>query len=124
MGMLDFDARFKSSYWFALSMRREASQGDRVTFSKGRKSRQITRKVKFNADRNSFEVRFTNGKLTMSLNGAEVFQDAVLKKGDGKHEEFTGDTFLLGVCALGDSGQTVIRYRNLQVRRIAPPRRT
>jgi hypothetical protein len=28
----------------------------------------------------------------------------------------------VGVCALGGSGETVIRYRNLQVRRDAPPR--
>jgi hypothetical protein len=116
LGMPDFDTRFRSSYWFPLRMRRDASEGDRVIFSKGRTRRELAKTVKLNGDRNSFQVRFAGGKVTVSLNGAEVFRDAELQ-----NAAFTGDTMLAGVCALGDSGETVIRYRHLQVRRLASP---
>jgi len=114
MGMPDFDARLKSSDWFAFRMMRGAREKGTAVFSKGWTRNQLSKPVKLNADRNKFEFRFENGKATASVNGEQLFHDAALK-----NNKFRGDSFLVGLCAFKDSKETTIRYHNLQIRRIS-----
>ncbi len=116
-GMPDCDPSFDSMNWQAFRMKRNATEGEIVSLSHGWTKQQVSRPVKLQNDRNAFSFRFQNGKATASVNGTEVLHEVaptrpiVLPDGE----------LLLGLGAFNDMNQTVIRYRNLQVRRIPAP---
>jgi len=114
MGMPDFDTRFRSSHWFAFRMWRSEDDGDNVSFSKGWTRNWVTKAVILKDNRNAFRFRFENRKATASVNGEEVFHNVTLRSAD-----FVSEDFLVGVCAIRPGKESVIRYRNLQVRRLS-----
>lgn len=113
MGMLDFDTRYRSSHWFAFRIWRSGDGGDNVSFSKGWTQNWVRKAVILKDDRNVFHFRFEDRKATASLNGAEVLRNVTLQRAD-----FSSDGFLVGICAIHPSGESVVRYRNLQIRRL------
>jgi hypothetical protein len=69
------------------------------------------------ADRNNFDFRFQNGRATASFNG-----DPVLRDVETSHPLALDSAHIYaGVGAFHDTNETVVRYRNLQIRKLAVP---
>jgi hypothetical protein len=105
---------FSSFDWYAFRVKRNDVEGDLAAFSSGWSTDQVYQKVRLNDDRNSFVFRFQRGAATVSVNGKEIMKNAKLPQGI----RVEGNQFLLGVGAFNDMNDTVIRYHNLQVRKV------
>jgi len=102
--------------WYGFRMRRTAADGDIVSLSRQYQLRQVMQKVAFNEGANSFEFRINQNKVTASVNGQKVFENVASPQGISVADE----EFRVGVGAYNDNNDTVIRYRNLQVRKVQP----
>ncbi len=110
MGTPDVDA-----YSFqAFRIQRHEQEGDIACFAEGWGLRQLTQQAKVNAVRNTFNFRLEKGRITASVNGAEVFASATPK------DEFSGpdEDIRAGLGAYNDTNETVIRYRNVRIRKL------
>ena len=114
MGMPDCNASFNSYNWYAFRMKQNATEGDVASFAQGWTVRQVVKMVALNSDHNTFRFRLHDGECSAFVNDTEVFSDvkapAKIRVPDGQ--------FLLGLGAFNDNNDTVIRYRNVQVREI------
>jgi hypothetical protein len=111
MGTPDVDA-----YVFqAFRIKRHQEEGDIACFAEGWGRRQIQQQVKVNDTHNTFDFRLDRGHITVSVNGEEVFKNAVPKDAlDTPTRDIRA-----GLGAYNDSNDTVIRYRNVQIRKLA-----
>ena len=116
MGVPDSDTEFKSGAWHGFRMKHNKTEGDVVVLSKGWATPRVTKKVALNTDRNAFTFRLVNGKVNATLNGKSVISNASLPS----KLEFYGNNFYVGLGAFNDTNDTVIRYRNVQIRRLEP----
>ena len=109
MGMPEFDGYG----WYGFRLKRHGEEGDVVSFSSGWSRDQITQHVVLNDVTNSFDMIFDNGKVTASVNGVSVFDHAT------PMEELNvpDNSCLIGLGAFNDSADTIIRYRNVQLRK-------
>jgi hypothetical protein len=105
---------FEESSWYSFRMKRNQQEHEIAAFANGWSARQVYEPVKLDDKRNSFNFRFQHGAATASINGQEVLHAAKLRS----HPVFPAGELLLGIGGYIDSNQTVIRYRNLQVRRL------
>jgi hypothetical protein len=95
-------------------MKRNQVEGELVSFSNGWSKQQFYRSEKLKDDRNSFVFRFRGGRATAYLNGERALQNARTPRNialDNAH-------IYAGLGAFNDMNDTVIRYRNLQVRKL------
>jgi len=104
--------------WYSFRMKRNDDEGQVVTFGHGWSAKQISKTVSLNEDRNSFRFRLQNGKAAVFLNEKEAFRDGPLPAAIYLPE----GEFLLGIGAFNDMNETVLRYRNVQVRRLPKAR--
>ncbi len=105
----------RSYDWYGFRMKRNDVEGDVTSFALGWSTLQALEHVTLNDKQNSFTFRFQGGKGSATLNGKEIFRDAVPPRAvDFSHQEVH-----LGVGAFNDMNDTVIRYRNVQVRRLS-----
>jgi len=110
MGTPDVDA-----YGFhAFRIKRHQLEGDIACFARGWGPRQIQQRVKLNDAPISFDFRLDRGHITASVNGDEVFKDAVPKE----TIDTPGEDVRAGLGAYNDTNDTVIRYRNVQIRKL------
>jgi hypothetical protein len=110
MGTPDVDA-----YTFhAFRIKRHQQEGDIACFARGWGLRQIQQRVKLNDGYNSFDFRLDRGHITASVNGDEVFKDAVPKETIDTPDE----DMRAGLGAFNDTNDTVIRYRHIQIRKL------
>jgi 3-keto-disaccharide hydrolase len=110
MGVPDVDA-----YEFqAFRIKRHQQEGDIACFAQGWGRRQLQRRAKVNDVRNSFDFRLYRGHVTATVNGEEVFKNAVPKDTLDTPEQ----DIRAGLGAYNDSNDTVIRYRNVQIRKL------
>jgi hypothetical protein len=110
MGTPDVDA-----YVFhAFRIKRHQLEGDIACFAEGWGRQQIQQRVKLNDVHNSFDFRLYRGHITASVNGDEVFKDAVPKEAVDTPDE----DIRAGLGAFNDTNETVIRYRNVQIRKL------
>jgi hypothetical protein len=100
--------------WFAHRVKRNETEGDVSSFSAGWTSRQMRQNVKLNDGTNSFRLRFQNEKVTTTVNGFELLSRAK----PPQSVRVPDDEFLIGLGAFNDMNDTVIRYRNVQVRQL------
>jgi hypothetical protein len=109
IGMPEFDGYG----WYGFRLKRHGEEGDVVSFSSGWSRNQITQHVVLNDVTNSFDMIFDNGKVTASVNGVSVFDHAT------PMEELNvpDNSCLIGLGAFNDSADTIIRYRNVQLRK-------
>jgi hypothetical protein len=106
--------QWQNDDWYAFRMKRNSDEGDLASFSQHWTERQITAPLKLDSATNSFDVRFQHGRFSAAVNGQEVFKQARPPRGS-----FVGtNEFMLGLGAFNDSNSTVIRYRNVQARRL------
>jgi hypothetical protein len=102
-----------SSGWYGFRMKRNSVDGEMVSFAQGWGRQDVHQAVTLNSDRNSFRFKFHNCKAAAWLNGVLVLQQAAPSKKMRINQES-----LLGLGAFNDMNDTVIRYRNLKVRRL------
>jgi hypothetical protein len=100
--------------WYAFRMKRNADEGDVASFSHRWTTRQIRTPVALNSETNSFQFRFQNGLVSASVDDKQIFTEVTPPEGTSIHT----NEFLLGPGALNDMNDTVIRYRNVQVRKL------
>jgi hypothetical protein len=110
MGVPDFDGY----NWYGFRLKRHGVEGDVVCLGRGWSRYQIVQPVVLNDATNSFDFILQGGKVTTSVNGVKVFDQAkppaVIRVAD--------NSFLVGLGAFSDSPDTVIRYRDVQVRKL------
>jgi len=102
--------------WYAFRMKRNADEGDVSSFSQHWSKRQIMAPTPLANQSNSFDFRMQGGLVSASVNGRDVFKNVP----PPRDAYVTTNEFLLGLGAFNDSNSTVIRYRNLQVRKLSP----
>jgi hypothetical protein len=103
--------------WYGFRVRRNSNEADMAAFSQAWSRTQNEYPATVNADVNSFELRFHHGKVTASVNGTEVFREIA----PPVNRLLNTNEFLLGLGSFNSMNETVIRYRELQVRRISAP---
>jgi hypothetical protein len=107
--------QFETLNWYSFRIKCHSDEGDIASFSPNWTKRQIFAPVTLDSHTNSFTFRFHDGRVSAMVDGREVFKDVE----PPKNSNVTTNEFLLGLGAFNDSNSTVIRYRNIQVRRPA-----
>lgn len=110
MGLPQYD----TYNWYAFRMKRNSDEGDVASFSQHWTKRQVLAPVALDSHTNTFDVIFQQGQITATVDGHQVFDDVA----PPRNAYVSTNEFLLGLGAFNDSDSTVIRYRNLQVRRL------
>ncbi|MBI1176641.1 DUF4339 domain-containing protein [bacterium] len=111
MGLPDFESRT----WYAFRMKRNAAEGQVASFANGWSAQQVAAPIFLDSKRNTFQFRLKNGQATATVNGKSVLHDASL-------ENFPINVnpadYVVGLGAFNDMNGTVIRYHNVQIRRL------
>jgi len=110
MGVPDFDGY----NWYGFRLKRHGEEGDVACFAVGWSREQITRHLVLNNVTNSFDMTFEDGKVSATINGISVFDQA----DPPRSIRVPDNSFLIGLGAFNDSPDTVIRYRNIQLRKL------
>ncbi|HTV42025.1 MAG TPA: hypothetical protein VMF08_15690 [Candidatus Sulfotelmatobacter sp.] len=105
---------FNGYSWYGFRLKRHGEEGDVACFAQGWTREQIVRHLVLNDVTNSFDVTFQDGKVTASVNGLPVFDHADPPREIGVPD----NSCLVGLGAFNDSPDTVIRYRNIQLRKL------
>jgi len=100
--------------WYAFRMKRNTDEGDVASFSQHWSRQQILAPAQLVAGTNTFDMRYENGEITATVNGQQVFNKVVPRR----KAAINPRECLLGLGAFNDSNSTVIRYRNIQVRKL------
>ena len=102
--------------WDGFRLKRNDDEGDIVSFSYGWSKQQVSRTVELNDKHNTFEFRLQGGRATATVNGKEAFRNA-----NSPHvPRIPRRQVLLGLGAFNDMNDTVICYRDIQVRKLSP----
>jgi hypothetical protein len=117
MGMPDSGPQLNTFDWYGFRVKHTAVEGQIASFSIGWTRRHFTQPIPVNTGTNTFFFRWQGGKVTASVNGREVFHKAEPPRAI----RVAQDDFLLGLGAFNDNNETVIRYRNIQVRKLSSP---
>jgi hypothetical protein len=111
MGVPNFDGW----EWYGFRLKRHVGEeGDVACFAIGWSREQIARHIVLNDVTNSFDMTFEDGKVNASVNGVSVFDHAE----PPRQISVPGNSCLIGLGAFNDSSDTVIRYRNVQLRKL------
>jgi hypothetical protein len=110
MGVPDFD----SYEWYGFRVKRHGEEGDVACFADGWTRDQIVQHVTLNDVTNSFDLKFKNNTVTASVNGVTVFTGAA----PPVTINVPNNSYLVGLGAFNDSPDTVIRYRNVQLKKL------
>ena len=105
------------SDWYAFRMKHNAAEGQVASFSRGFTAQQVARRAALNEGRNTFRFRLQNGKADAWANGTQVLEQAAPANPLRLYRDS-----MLGLGAYNDMNETVIRYRNVKVRRLQPDR--
>ncbi|MFN7138935.1 MAG: hypothetical protein ACK4UN_06330, partial [Limisphaerales bacterium] len=111
MGVPDLN----NTAWYSFRMKSNKLDGQIASFANGWSKRQVYHPVKLNSDTNTFTFRFENGKASATVNDQTVF----IAVPPPRTNSVPDKEFLFGVGAFNDMNDTVIRYRNVQVRRLS-----
>ena len=107
--------QFENYNWYAFRMKRNNHEGDVVTFTEHWSRRQLLAPLPLDKKTNSFTFLFQSECVKATVNGRELFHEVAPPEGS----DISTSPFYLGLGAFGDANSTVIRYRNLQVRKLA-----
>ena len=103
-----------NSEWYSLRIKRNASEGDIASFARGFSPQQVAHQAPVADQRNEFRFRLQQGQADAWVNGTQVLHKAAPVK---SLRLWRGS--LLGLGAYNDMNETVLRYRNVKVRRLA-----
>jgi hypothetical protein len=110
MGVPDYDGY----NWYGFRVKRHDEEGDVVCLSRGWSRQQIAQHLVMNDITNSFDFIFQDGKITASVNGVEMFNQAT----PPVTISVPDNSYLVGLGAFNDGPDTVIRYRGVQLRKL------
>lgn len=110
MGLPDL----KGHHWNSLRIIRNGAKSHNVSFGHEFTSHHTSQQTKVNNERDSFEFRLEDSRGTATLNGNEVLRN--VDQPMALHVR--DDEYLLGLGAYNGAGTNVVRYRNVQVRRL------
>jgi len=102
--------------WYGFRIKRNSFEGDVVSFAEGWTSRQRVKKVSLNSQRNSFRLVMGENKFIAWVNDELVFSSEKLPS----KIRIPPKEIQVGIGAFNDMNETVIRYRNLQLRKLPP----
>jgi hypothetical protein len=100
--------------WYGFRVKRHDEEGDVACFAEGWGTRQLVMPARLNDITNTFDFTFRLGRVSATVNGAPVFLD-VAPPGEINVPD---NNYLLGLGAFSDSADSVVRYRNVQIRRL------
>ena len=101
-----------NSDWYSFRLKRNATEGELASYARGWSSRQVRADLPVNPQTNLFSFTFHSGLVNASVNGDSIYRDT---KPPGV-VRYAGEEFLVGLGAFNDLNDTVIRYRNVQLR--------
>lgn len=102
--------------WYAFRMKRNESEGEVASYAQGWSKQQVYQPVKLSNETNTFTFHCQSGLVTATVNGKTVFESAPPPRAiHVGHRQFR-----VGIGAFNDMNDTVLRYRNLQIRQLAP----
>jgi hypothetical protein len=104
-----------NSHWFAFRLYRNSVDGSGVVYSSRWGTPRLGENVAVN-DHNVFQFKYADGKADAWVNGNQVLDKAVVSK---TISPLTSDC-LVGLGAANDGNETVIRYRDVKIRRLDP----
>jgi hypothetical protein len=104
-----------SSLWYAFRVKQNETEGHGVSYSRGWSSPHVWKTIALDPKHNTFQFRFQNGRADAWVNGTQILKRSLLRK-----EMNLGTDCLIGLGAYHDSNETVIRYKNVKVRRLVP----
>jgi len=111
MGLPQYDTHD----WDAFRIKRNTDEGDVASFSEHWSKRQILAPIgNLDSRTNSFHLRYQGGRVSASVNDRAVFTDAK----PPQNSYLVTNGFLVGLGAFNDSDSTVMRYRNIEIRRL------
>ncbi len=110
MGIPEFDFRG----WYSFRLKRNPDEGEVAAFSSHWARSSADKPVTLNSDTNAFYFRFQGGKVIASVNG----QDILTEIRPPKNNYIATNEFMVGFGAFNDMNDTVIRYRNVQIRKL------
>lgn len=116
MGVPDYD----SQDWYGFRVKRNTTEGDIACISTHWGNERFFKPMKLNSDRNTFQFVLQAHQISAFVNDQPVCMNVK----PPRFLNVPADQFYLGVGAYNDMNDTVIRYRNLQVRsaKVRPPR--
>lgn len=98
--------------WFSFRMKHAPQQGDKASFARSWTGQQVLAPIRL-AKQNTFTLRFENGSLHATVNGAVAHRGATLRQ----PARMNAGEFLVGLGAFNDANDTV-RYKDVQIRRL------
>ncbi len=110
MGVPDYDGY----NWYGFRIKRHDEEGDVVCIGRGWSRQQVTRPFVLNDVTNSFDFIFQDGKVSASVNDVRIL-DQVAPPVDISVPD---NSYLVGLGAFNDSPDTIIRYRDVQLRKL------
>jgi hypothetical protein len=113
MGLPDWE----TATWYGFRVKRNDDEGDVASFGDGWSKKQLLSHANLHPGTNLFTFRLANGKVSASVNGADLMRDVA----PPKNSRIPTNEFYLGLGAFNDMNETVIRYHELQVRKLAGP---
>lgn len=111
MGIPD-DARPR---WYAFRIKSNEVEGKVASFSRGWTSQEFAIATELNKNRNTFRFRLRQRHVEAWINDV-----LTLRVAEPEEQFLLDDHSMLGLGAFNDSNETVVRYRNIKVRRIKP----
>ncbi len=98
--------------WYGFRIKRHDEEGDLVSFSQGWSRNQIAHSLALNDGTNTFDFIFRDGRVTATVNGTKIFDYEAAPQGISVPDQ----AYLVGLGAFSDSADSVLRYRNVQLR--------
>lgn len=104
--------------WYGFRLRHNLTEMDAVRFSEGWSQNQVLSPATVNPTTNSFSLRLEGGKISATVNGTDVIHERKIPK----NSRAPVGEFYVGLGAYNDDNETIIRYTDLQVRKIIHPK--
>jgi hypothetical protein len=106
----------ESTGWYSFRIKRNNDEGEVATFAREWRQTRMTNPLRLNDRTNSFQLKFQSGYVSASVNGTDIFKNVRAPRDSNIS---TNQDFLAGLGAFNDMNNTVIRYRDLQARKLS-----
>jgi hypothetical protein len=102
--------------WYGFRIKRHDREGDVVCFGLGWSLTEIAQHVVLKDKSNSFDLVLNDGRVTASVNDEKIFDEADTPS----LINVAPESYFVGLGAFSDSADTVVRYEDVELRRLNP----
>jgi hypothetical protein len=113
-GMVMGFPMYGSSDWYGVRLRTNARRQGQVSFSKAWSSQEYVQGAVVDSSTNSIHLKLVEGKMDVEINGEPVLQN----QAPNPQMKIRPNNFVVGVGADNDGNGTVVRYRDLRIRKV------